>query len=100
MAGVLDEYRLLSEEERSALKGYHSGGIVGQSSFKSDTEMYSKLLKGEIVLPQNKFNNIIEKVRTNTTSNSSVMNIGNISLPNVDDVDSFVTELQRISLAR
>lgn len=79
---------------------YHTGGIVGQPSFKSDTEMYAKLLKGEIVLPQNKFNNIIEKVRASTTNNSSVMNIGNISLPNVTDTDSFVSELQKISYAK
>ena len=98
--GVLDEFWLLSDEQRNALKGYHSGGIVGQSAFKSDTEMYAKLLKGEIVLPQSKFNNIIEKVRSNTTNNSSVMNIGNISLPNVTDTDSFVNELQKISYAK
>lgn len=80
--------------------GYHTGGIVGQPAFKSDTEMYAKLLKGEIVLPQNKFNNIIEKVKQSSSSQSTVLNIGNISLPNVDDADSFINELQKISYAK
>ena len=79
---------------------YHTGGIVGQPAFNSDTEMYAKLLKGEIVLPQNKFNNIIEKVKQSSSSQSTVLNIGNISLPNVDDADSFINELQKISYAK
>lgn len=88
------------KDVRSRVFGYHTGGIVGQPAFKSDTEMYAKLLKGEIVLPQNKFNNIIEKVKQSSSSQSTVLNIGNISLPNVDDADSFINELQKISYAK
>lgn len=79
---------------------YHSGGIVGEKAFSSDSEMYAKLLKGEIVLPQGKFSQIIDRVQQSGNSESTILNIGNISLPNVDDADSFVRELQRISFAR
>ena len=96
-AGVLDAYSRLSADERKALKGYHTGGIVGQPAFSSDNEMYAKLLKGEIVLPQTKFNDIINKVQGVTNNDSTVISIGNISLPSVTDTDSFVNELKRIS---
>lgn len=79
---------------------YHTGGIVGKPAFKSDNEMYAKLLKGEIVLPQDKFSDILNKVQTTNNSDSKVINIGSVSLPNVNDADSFVAELQRIGYSR
>lgn len=85
---------------RQGVLGYHTGGIVGQPAFSSDNEMYAKLLKGEIVLPQTKFNDIINKVQGATSNETTTISIGNISLPNVSDTDSFVNELKRISYSR
>lgn len=95
-----DELESFYTQLRRGVLGYHSGGIVGEKAFSSDSEMYAKLLKGEIVLPQGKFNQIIDRVHHSSSNESTILNIGNISLPNVDDADSFVRELQRISFAR
>lgn len=96
----LELWRKLTTAEQNALKGYHTGGIVGQPSFSSNQEMYAKLLKDEIVLRPNQFNDIIGKVKQSTITNETnqPIYIDRIEMNGINDVSGFINELTRVAV--
>lgn len=85
-----------------SIETHHKGGVVGASSstyassdLKTD-EVIAKLQKGEIVLSRQGKNNLVKNFITKETNGSNVVNVGNITLPNVSNAEQFVNELKSI----
>lgn len=85
-----------------SIETHHKGGVVGASSstyassdLKTD-EVIAKLQKGEIVLSRQGKNNLVKNFITKETNGSNIVNVGNITLPNVSNAEQFVNELKSI----
>lgn len=96
-------------EGKKYFETHHKGGVVGSSdsvytggNLKSD-EVIAKLQKGETVLTRQGTNNLVKNFITKETNGSNVVNVGNVTLPNVSNAEQFVNELKsigRMSLQR
>lgn len=81
--------------KRNKVPTLHSGTpYVGMESLKAD-EVMAKLQVGEMVVPKNlnPFNS--KSLTANSTSSSSPIIIHNLNLDNVQDVTTFIEELQK-----
>lgn len=91
------------------IETHHKGGVVGSSgsvytggNLKSD-EVIAKLQKGETILTRQGTNNLVKNFITKETNGSNIVNVGNVTLPNVSNAEQFVNELKsigRMSLQR
>lgn len=76
---------------------YHTGGIAGVKNFNPSTDIVSILEKGERIFTQRQTLDISKALADKGASNNSNISIGNISLPDVTDAQSFVDALKNIS---
>lgn len=96
-------------EGKKYFETHHKGGVVGSTgsvytggNLKSD-EVIAKLQKGETVLTRQGTNNLVKNFITKETNGSNIVNVGNVTLPNVSNAEQFVNELKsigRMSLQR
>jgi hypothetical protein len=88
----------ISAFQASGAPTYHTGGIAGVENFNPSTDIVAKLKKGEPVLTQGQAVDISRAlVEKDVTNNGSTISIGNITLPDVTDAESFVDALKNIS---
>ena len=75
---------------------YHNGGVVGGENFNKNTEVVAKLQKGETVFTKAQTRDISVALNQGSKGGATNISIGNISLPNVKDSDSFIKALENI----